>query len=90
MLSVATGWRLAGTVVACAMLGTAYASDAASAVAALHAVDEAWVNAYNGGDVDAVTALYAEHAHLQPPGAPTATGRAAQKSQRRFLLRVLR
>jgi len=63
---------------ACAIaFGTAYASDSATEVGALHAVDQAWVTAYNGGDADAVAALYAEHARLQPPGAPAASGKAA-------------
>ncbi len=57
--------------------GSAYASDAATEVAALHAVDQAWITAYNGGDIDAVAALYADHARLQPPGAPSANGKAA-------------
>jgi ketosteroid isomerase-like protein len=53
------------------------AADPAPDVAALHAADDGWVKAYNGGDVDAATAFYDEHAVLLPPGAPAATGRAA-------------
>jgi uncharacterized protein (TIGR02246 family) len=47
------------------------------AVAAIHAVDQAWVKAYNSGDVDTVVSLYAEDAVLLPPGAPQAIGRGA-------------
>ena len=52
-------------------------ADSPAEVIALHAADDAWVNAYNGGNVEAVTALYDEHAVLLPPGAPAAAGRAA-------------
>jgi len=52
-------------------------ADPASEVAAIHAVDQAWVKAYNGGDVDTVASLYDEHAVLLPPGAPPAHGRTA-------------
>jgi len=37
----------------------------------------AWAAAYNAGDADAVAALYAEDAVVQPPGAPSVVGRAA-------------
>lgn len=37
----------------------------------------AWAAAYNAGDADALAAMYAEDATLQPPGAPSATGRDA-------------
>ena len=53
------------------------AADPVSEVAALHAVDQVWVKAYNSGDVDAVVSLYAEQAVLLPPGAPSADGRDA-------------
>jgi ketosteroid isomerase-like protein len=52
-------------------------ADQATEVAGLHTADDAWATAYNGGDVDAVTALYDEHAVLLPPGAPAAVGRPA-------------
>jgi ketosteroid isomerase-like protein len=55
-------------------------ADPPAEVLALHAADDAWVKAYNGGNVDAVTALYDEHAVLLPPGAPAAAGRAAIRS----------
>jgi uncharacterized protein (TIGR02246 family) len=53
------------------------ASDSAKEVAALHAVDQAWVKAYNAGDADGVAKLYDEHAVLLPPGAPGVNGRSA-------------
>jgi ketosteroid isomerase-like protein len=53
------------------------AADGAAEVAAIHAVDQAWLKAYNGGDADAVAGLYDEKAILLPPGAPASHGRAA-------------
>ncbi len=53
------------------------AADAAAEVAAIHAVDQNWLKAYNGGDADAVAGLYDEKAILLPPGAPAPHGRAA-------------
>jgi ketosteroid isomerase-like protein len=53
------------------------AADSAKEVAALQAVDQTWVKAYNAGDVDTLASLYDEHAVLLPPGAPGASGRAA-------------
>lgn len=53
------------------------AADSEKEVAALHAVDQMWVKAYNAGDVDAVVKLYDQHAVLLPPGAPGANGRTA-------------
>jgi ketosteroid isomerase-like protein len=78
MFSFSKGLRLAGlSFLLVIAFGAAYASDSATEVAALHAVDQAWVTAYNGGDVDTVTAQYAGHARLQPPGSPSASGKAA-------------
>jgi ketosteroid isomerase-like protein len=53
------------------------ASDPAAEVAAMHAVDQAWLKAYNAGDANTIAGLYDEHAILLPPGAPAANGRAA-------------
>lgn len=53
------------------------AADVASEVAAIHAADDAWVKAFNTGDVDTMVSLYDEHAVLLPPGAPPASGQAA-------------
>ena len=49
-------------------------------MAALQAVDQNWVKAYNAGNADAVAGLYDEQAVLLPPGAPAANGRAAIKA----------
>lgn len=53
------------------------AADAAADETAIRAIDTAWFKAYNAGDVDGVTALYAEDAVLNIPGAPAARGAAA-------------
>ena len=53
------------------------AADATAEVAAIHAVDQSWLKAYNGGDADAIAVLYDEKAILLPPGAPAPHGRAA-------------
>lgn len=50
---------------------------AASEAAAVHAADDAWVKAYNAGQVANVVALYDEKAVVYPPGAPPVQGRAA-------------
>jgi ketosteroid isomerase-like protein len=63
-------------IAALAVLG-GQALAAGSDVAALHAADDAWVKAFNGGDVDGVASLYDETAVLLPPGAPPQSGRAA-------------
>ena len=70
--------RICAIVAAVALCGIgASAADPASEVAAIHAVDQVWVKAYNAGDVDTVASCYDEHAVLLPPGAPAAQGRAA-------------
>lgn len=55
----------------------AFAADTAADVAAMHAVDQAWLKGYNSGDADALAGLYDEKAILMPPGAPAQHGRAA-------------
>lgn len=52
-------------------------ADRAVDEAALRAVDSTWFTAVNGGDVDGLTALYAEDAVVSVPGAPPARGSAA-------------
>ena len=52
-------------------------ADTASEVAAIRAVNQAFVTAYNSGDVDGMVSLYDEHAVVLPPGAPGARGRTA-------------
>ena len=56
------------------------AADSAKDLAALRAVDQDWVKAYNAGDADAVASLYDTQAVLLPPGAPGVNGRAAIKA----------
>jgi uncharacterized protein (TIGR02246 family) len=53
------------------------AAEAPAELAAIHAVDDAWVKAFNGRDADAMAAQYDEHAVLLPPGAPAVQGQAA-------------
>ena len=71
---------LVGCLALFAAVGIAAAADPAPELAAVHAVDDAWLKAFSGGDADAVAALYEEHAVLLPPGAPAAHGRAAIRS----------
>ena len=52
-------------------------ADPAAEVAAIHAVDDVWVKAFNTRDADTMAAQYDEHAVLLPPGAPAAHGQAA-------------
>lgn len=53
------------------------AVDTSADEAAIRAATAAWAADYNAGDADAVAAHYAEDAVLQPPGASSASGRAA-------------
>jgi uncharacterized protein (TIGR02246 family) len=53
------------------------AADPAAEVAAIHAVDDVWVKAFNSHDPDTMAAQYDEHAVLLPPGAPAARGQTA-------------
>src|SRR5690349_22224118 len=46
-------------------------------LAAVHAADDAWVKAYNAGQLENVVALYDESAVVYPPGAMPLHGRAA-------------
>ena len=62
-------------ILACA--GAPPAADTAADEAALRAADSAWFAAVNGGDVNGVTALYAEDAVVNVPGAPPARGSAS-------------
>jgi ketosteroid isomerase-like protein len=55
----------------------ASAADTAAELAAIHAVDDVWVKAFNTGDVDTMVAQYDERAVLLPPGAPAANGKVA-------------
>jgi uncharacterized protein (TIGR02246 family) len=64
-------------LVGCAKSAGAPAADAAADEAAIRAMAPAWFKAYNAGDADALTALYADDAVLNPPGAPAARGHTA-------------
>ena len=69
------------TIVAVAVFSIeSSAADSAKEMAALQAVDQDWVRAYNAGNADAVASLYDEQAVLLPPGAPAANGRSAIKA----------
>ncbi len=57
----------------------AKAPDVAAISAMIRTHTTGWVDAYNAGDADKVTASYAEDAVLLPPEAPGATGREAIK-----------
>jgi hypothetical protein len=53
-----------------ALLGFAlgsFAADVPARIAAIHAADDSWVNAYNSGDLDTVISLYDEHAVIILP-----------------------
>lgn len=52
-------------------------ADSTDELAALQAADQAWLKAYNSGDVETLASLYDEDAVLLPPGAPPTSGRAA-------------
>ena len=66
---------LASALVLCS-IGGSYAAKT-SVVAAVHAADDAWVKAYNAGQLENVVALYDENAVIYPPGVPPVVGRAA-------------
>jgi uncharacterized protein (TIGR02246 family) len=51
--------------------------DTSADEAALKAATNAWINAYNTGDVEKMVALYAEDGVLMPPHAAVANGKAA-------------
>lgn len=60
-----------------ASAGEAASTDVAADEAAIRAVDSTWFAAHNGGDADAVVALYADDAVVSAPGVPPARGAAA-------------
>jgi uncharacterized protein (TIGR02246 family) len=51
--------------------------DTSADEAVIRASAPAWADAFNAGDADKLAAMYWEDAVLQPPGVPSATGRAA-------------
>ena len=77
--------QLAGVMLwAAACAAPAHAADAKADLAAIRAVDQAWLKAFKAADGEALARLYDEHAVLMPPGAPAVTGRAAIRD---FLLK---
>ena len=66
---------IGAALVALAASGIALAAGGDSA--ALEAVDQAWLKAFNSGDADGIAKLYDENALLMPPGSPALQGRAA-------------
>ena len=70
---------LGAVFVAFAAFGAMAAGPSAD-TAALEAVDQAWLKAFNAGNADAIAALYDENAVLLPPNKPAQNGRAAIKS----------
>ncbi len=54
-------------------------ADTSADEAALKSEVETWMNAFNGGDADAVAAEYAEDALILPPGSAGLNGRAAMR-----------
>jgi uncharacterized protein (TIGR02246 family) len=64
---------IALVVLTVAAMSTVHADDRSDVAA----VSLAWKKAYNAGDVNAVSALYAEDAVLSAPGLPVVRGRAA-------------
>ncbi|MGD8496497.1 MAG: SgcJ/EcaC family oxidoreductase [Gemmatimonadales bacterium] len=54
-----------------------HAQMVASATAAIHAADEAFVQAFNTGDAAGVAAIYTDDAMVMAPGAPAVRGTAA-------------
>jgi ketosteroid isomerase-like protein len=80
MMSMTQTAKLFCLGVALAVLGievSAADSPKSKDVEAMHAVDQAWLKAYNGADADTLASLYDEHALLMPPGAPGVNGRSA-------------
>lgn len=67
-----------GVLLVTSLISSAQAATPTSAdETAIRAQTTSWGKAHNGGDANAVAALYAEDAVLLPPGAPAATGHAA-------------
>ena len=78
MMTLKKATRLFGLAVVVAVCGIQWAgADPAADLAAIHAVDDVWVKAFNSRDADTMAAQYDEQAVLLPPGAPAAHGQAA-------------
>jgi uncharacterized protein (TIGR02246 family) len=73
-------YRVAAAAILLAALALPVAAVAPTGeVAAIHAVDQAWLKAYTAGDADALSKLYDENALLMPPNHAPVQGRAAIK-----------
>ena len=77
-------FKIKGLVLVAAGFGllagcTAKAPDTAAIEAMIRAHTTAWVEAYNAGDADKITASYADDAVVMPPEAPAAAGHDAIK-----------
>lgn len=66
-----------GVAVSAAVAGAQARTGASPEMAALQAVDQTWLKAYNAADAKTLASLYAEDAVLLAPGAPPAHGREA-------------
>ena len=60
--------------------GTVAAADSKSDIVAVRAADQAWLKAYNGGDLATIVALYDAQAVLYAPTSPPIQGSAAIKA----------
>lgn len=70
--------QLAAVMLLAGLYGApAVAGDQKADVAAIHAVDQAWLKAFKAADGEALARLYDENAVLLPPNAPAVRGRAA-------------
>lgn len=81
MMSAMTKQLAAFTLVAALMSGCAHQesapADTTADQTALKEVTTTWFKAFNAGDAETATGLYAEDAVLMPPHAPVARGRDA-------------
>jgi len=70
---------IAALLLGAALMGAAVADPAAAGTdaSALTALQSSWVQAYNAGNANALSAFYADDAVLMPPGAPGAQGKDA-------------
>jgi len=60
--------------------GPVSAADEKATVAAVHAADQAWLKAYNGGDLATILSLYDAQAIVYPPASAPIQGTAAIKA----------
>jgi len=80
-MNVKTTLSVAGILAAfLTVTGIATAADSKPPLAAIHAADQAWLKAYNGGDLATLLSLYDSQAILYPPGSPALQGTAAIKA----------